>query len=155
MISRRVTGARGHSNPTVVDAVNSLSSGKGKGSWSPLDGCFLSAVQHIFKETAMPRKSTGNQSSGKGSQSKSWSKGEGKGKRMFRNLCLAFFSFQFSCFVIFFLLLFPFPLCCSIFIAALHAKHLLRRATALHSVGEKPLALIVVAMAQSRFVRKH
>ena len=34
------TGARGHSDPMDVDAVNSLSSGKGKGSSSPGDGCF-------------------------------------------------------------------------------------------------------------------
>ena len=34
------TGARGHSDPMDVDAVNSLSSGKGKGSLSPRDGCF-------------------------------------------------------------------------------------------------------------------
>ena len=36
------TGARGHSDPTDVDAVNSLSlsSGKGNGSSSPRDGCF-------------------------------------------------------------------------------------------------------------------
>ena len=32
------TGARGHSDPMDVDAVNSLSSGKGKGSSSPRDG---------------------------------------------------------------------------------------------------------------------
>ena len=35
-----------------VDAVNSLSSPKGKGSSSPRDGC-SSAVVHIFKEIAM------------------------------------------------------------------------------------------------------
>ena len=34
------TGARGHSDPMDVDAVNSLSSGTGKGSSSPRDGCF-------------------------------------------------------------------------------------------------------------------
>ena len=34
------TGARGHSDPMDVDAVNSLSSGKGKGSSSPRDGFF-------------------------------------------------------------------------------------------------------------------
>ena len=47
------TGSRGHSDPMDVDAVKSLSSGKGKGSSSPRDGCFFSAVQHIFNETAM------------------------------------------------------------------------------------------------------
>ena len=46
------TGSRGHSDPMDVDAVNSLSSGKGKGSSSPRDGC-SSAVEHIFNETAM------------------------------------------------------------------------------------------------------
>ena len=34
------TGTRGHSDPMGVDAVNSLSSKKGKGSSSPRDGCF-------------------------------------------------------------------------------------------------------------------
>ena len=32
------TGSRGHSDPMDVDAVNSLSSSKGKGSSSPRDG---------------------------------------------------------------------------------------------------------------------
>ena len=32
--------SRGHSDPMDVDAVNSLSSGQGKGSSSPRDGCF-------------------------------------------------------------------------------------------------------------------
>ena len=35
----RDTGSRGHLDPMDVDAVNSLSSGKGKGSSSPRDGC--------------------------------------------------------------------------------------------------------------------
>ena len=47
------TGSRGYSDHMDVGAVNSLSSGKGKGSSSPRDGCFLSAVEHIFNETAM------------------------------------------------------------------------------------------------------
>ena len=34
------TSTRGHSDPMDVDAVNSLSSGKGEGSSSPRDGCF-------------------------------------------------------------------------------------------------------------------
>ena len=34
------TGSRGHSDPTDVDVVSSLSSGKRKGSSSPRDGCF-------------------------------------------------------------------------------------------------------------------
>ena len=46
------TGSRVHSDPMDVDAVNSLSSGKGKGSSSPRDG-FFHAVEHIFNETAM------------------------------------------------------------------------------------------------------
>ena len=74
--SRAKTGSRGHSDPMGGDAVNSLSSGKGKGSSSPRDG----SVEHIFKRDCDARKSTGKQSSGKGKQSKSWSKGEGKGK---------------------------------------------------------------------------
>ena len=47
------TASRGHSDPMDDDAVNSLSSGKGKGSSSPRDGCFSCAVEHIFNETAM------------------------------------------------------------------------------------------------------
>ena len=37
-------------------------------------------MDHIFNETAHARKSTGKQSSGKGKQSKSWSKSEVKGR---------------------------------------------------------------------------
>ena len=33
-------GSRGHADQTDVDAVNSFSSGKGKGSSSARDGCF-------------------------------------------------------------------------------------------------------------------
>ena len=73
------TSIRGHSDPTDVDAVNTLSSGKGKGSSSPRDGCFKSGGAH-FQRDCNARKSTGKQSSGKGKQSKSWSKSEGKGK---------------------------------------------------------------------------
>ena len=73
------TGARGHSDPMDVDAVNSLSSVKGKGSSSPRDGCFKCGGAH-FQRDCNARKSTGKQSSGKGKQSKSWSKSEGTGK---------------------------------------------------------------------------
>ena len=41
---------------------------------------FLSAVEHVYQRDCNARKSTGKQSSGKGKQSKSWSKNEGKGK---------------------------------------------------------------------------
>ena len=79
------TGARGHSDPMDVDAVNSLSSGKREGSSSPRDGCFKCGGAH-FQRDCSARKSTGKQSSGKGKQSKSWSKSEpshsGKGKKM-------------------------------------------------------------------------
>ena len=72
------TGARGHSDPTDVDAVNSLSSVKGKGSSSSAMG---GAVNHIFNETSLQRtQEHRQQSSGKGKQSKSWSKSEGKGR---------------------------------------------------------------------------
>ena len=61
----------------------SLSSGKGKGSSSPRDGCFECGGAH-FQRDCNARKSTGKQSSGKGKQSKSWFKSEpsfsGKGK---------------------------------------------------------------------------
>ena len=56
----------------------SLSSGKGKGSSSPRDGCLKCGGAH-FQRDCNARKSTGKQSSGKGKQSKSWSKSEGKG----------------------------------------------------------------------------
>ena len=75
------TGARGHSDPMDVDAVKSLSSGKGKGSSSPRDGCFKCGGAH-FQRDYDARKSTGKQSYAKGKQSKSWSKRrkENKGK---------------------------------------------------------------------------
>ena len=40
------TGARGHSDPMDVDAINSVAPGKGKGSSSPWDGCFKSGGAH-------------------------------------------------------------------------------------------------------------
>ena len=73
------TGSCGHSYPMDVDTVNSLSSGKGKGSSSPRDECFKCGGAH-FQRDCNARKSTGKQSSGKGKQSKSWSKSEGEGK---------------------------------------------------------------------------
>ena len=73
------TGSRGHSDPMDVDAVNSLSSGKGHGSSSPRDGWFKCGGAH-FQRDCNARKNTGKQSSGKGKQSKSWCKSEGKGK---------------------------------------------------------------------------
>ena len=47
------TGSRGQSDLVDVDAVNSLSSGKGKGSSSSRDGCFNSGGACFEKETAM------------------------------------------------------------------------------------------------------
>ena len=73
------TGSRGHSDPMDVDAINSLSSGKGNGSPSPRDGCFKCVGAH-FQRDCNARSNTGKQSSGKCKQSKSWSKTEGKGK---------------------------------------------------------------------------
>ena len=73
------TGSCGHSDPMDVDAVNSLSSGKGEGSSSPRDGCFKCCGAY-FQRDCNARKGTGKHSSGKGKQSKSWSKSEGKGK---------------------------------------------------------------------------
>ena len=60
------TGARGHSDPMDIDAVNSLSlsSGKRKGSSSPRDGCFKYGGAH-FQRDCNARKSTGKQSYGK------------------------------------------------------------------------------------------
>ena len=69
------TGSRGDTDPMDVDAVNSLSSGKGEGSSSPRVGCFKCGGAH-FQRDCNARKNTGKQSSGKGKQSKSWSKSE-------------------------------------------------------------------------------
>ena len=74
------TGVRGHSDPMDVDAVNSLSSGKGKGTSSPRDGRFKCGGAQ-YQRDCNARKSTGKQSFAKGKQSKSWSQSEGKGKR--------------------------------------------------------------------------
>ena len=57
------TGSRGRSDPIDVDAVNSPSSSKGKGSSSPRDSCFL-VRGHFQRDCKL---------------SKSWSKSEGKG----------------------------------------------------------------------------
>ena len=56
------TGSCGHSDPMDVAAVNSLLSGKGKGSSSPRDGCFKCGGAH-FQRHCNARKSTGKQSS--------------------------------------------------------------------------------------------
>ena len=56
------------------------SSGKEKGTSSPRDRCFKSGGAH-FQRDCNARNSTGKQSSGKGKQSKSWSKSEGKVKK--------------------------------------------------------------------------
>ena len=69
------TSPRVNSDIMDVDAVNSLSSGKGKGSSSPRDGCFKCGGAH-FQRDCNARKSTSKQSYGKGKQSKSWSKSE-------------------------------------------------------------------------------
>ena len=76
---RSDTGSRGQSDPMDVGTVNSLSSGKGKGSSSPRDGCLKCGGAH-FQRDCNARKCTGKQSSGKGKRSKSWSKIEGKRK---------------------------------------------------------------------------
>ena len=77
------TGSRGHSDPVIVGAVNSLSSGKGKGSSGSRDGCFKCGGAH-FQRDRNASKNTSKQSSGMGKQSKSWSTSEpslsGKGK---------------------------------------------------------------------------
>ena len=73
------TGLRGHSDTVVVGTVNSLSSGNGKGSSSPRDGCFKCGGAHLQRD-CNARKKTDKQSSSKGKQSKPWFKGEDKGK---------------------------------------------------------------------------
>ena len=62
------TSSRGHSDPMDVDAVNSLSSGQGKGSSSPRDGCFECGGAH-FQRDCNARKGTGKQSYGKSARS--------------------------------------------------------------------------------------
>ena len=59
------TVTRGQSDPMDVDAVNTLSSSKGKGSSSPRDGCFKCDGAH-FQRDCNARKGNGKQSSGKG-----------------------------------------------------------------------------------------
>ena len=73
------TGSRGHSDPTDVDAVNSLHPAQDRGHRLH-EMLVSSAVEHIFNENAMHAKDNGKQSSGKGKQSKSWSMSDGKGK---------------------------------------------------------------------------
>ena len=72
------TVTRGHFDPLDFDTVSSLSSGKGKVSSSPRDGCFKCRGAN-FQRDCHARKGNGTQSSGKGKQSKSWSKSESKG----------------------------------------------------------------------------
>ena len=74
------TGSRAHSDPLDVDAVNTLSRLAKEKSHRVRVMWILSAVEFIFERDCNARKSTGKQSSGKGKQSKSWSKSEGKGK---------------------------------------------------------------------------
>ena len=76
-----VTGARGHSDPMDVDAVNSLSSCKGKGLSSPRDGCFiLGAVEHIFNETAMHARAQASNRLAKANRASHGPRVRGKGK---------------------------------------------------------------------------
>ena len=74
------TGLREHSDPMDAGAVNSLPSGKGKGSSGPRDGCFKCGGAH-FQRDCNASKNIGKQSSGKGNQSKSWSKSVGTGQK--------------------------------------------------------------------------
>ena len=54
------TGLRGHSDPMDVDAVNSLSSGKGKGSSSPRDGCFNFCGAHFQRDCNASKNTASN-----------------------------------------------------------------------------------------------
>ena len=76
-------GFRERSDPMDVGAVSSLSSGKGKWSSDPRDGCFKCDEAH-FQRDSNACKNTGKQTYGKGNQSKSWSMSEasisGKGR---------------------------------------------------------------------------
>ena len=77
------TGARGHSDPMDVDAVNSLSLSRlarEMGHRVHVMMCVFEYGGAHFQRDCNARKNTGNQSSGKGKQSKTWSKSEGKGK---------------------------------------------------------------------------
>ena len=73
------TGARGHSDPMDVDAVNSLSRLAKENGRVRVMGVFKCGSAHLQRDCNAHR-STGKQPSGKGKQSKSWSKSEGKGK---------------------------------------------------------------------------
>ena len=53
---------------------------KEKGQQVRAMGVFLSAVEHIFNETATQARTIGKRSSWQSKQSKSWSTSEGKGK---------------------------------------------------------------------------
>ena len=65
---------------TLMRSINSLFSSKGKGSLSPRGGCFKSGGAYVQRDCSA-RKRNGKQSPGKGKQSKSWSKSEGRGER--------------------------------------------------------------------------
>ena len=74
------TGARGHTDPMNVSAVNSLLSGKGRGSSSPRDGCLVD-VEHIFNETAMHARARASNRMAKANRATHGpTKSEGKGK---------------------------------------------------------------------------
>ena len=73
-------GTWGHSDPTDVEAINSLASGKGNGSSRPQGGGFKCRGAHFQRDGnvhVIPRKDNGKQASGKGKQSKScWQRKE-------------------------------------------------------------------------------
>ena len=69
------TSTRGRSDPLDVDAVDSLSSAKEKGSSSPRGGCCKCGGAH-FQRDCNARESKSKQSYSKGKQSMSWSKSE-------------------------------------------------------------------------------
>ena len=54
------TGARGHSDPMDADAINSLSSGKGKVSSSPRDGCSKCGGAHFQRDCMHARAQASN-----------------------------------------------------------------------------------------------
>ena len=82
MRQRNIMGASGnmwHSEPTDVDAVNSLLSGKGKAS-SSNERDVSSAAVLIFNETTLHAMATASNRLAKGKQSKWWFRNEGERK---------------------------------------------------------------------------
>ena len=78
------TNLRGHSDPVDVDAVNSLSSGKGKGDQVRVMGVVKVASNRLAKQSKSWSKSEGK---GKSKENKGKSKGQSKGSKCAKGSC--------------------------------------------------------------------